>query len=812
MLFEAPLEILRRLRDLQAAVAQTRAAEHVYNPRGAAFDVQERTGPEVLICGPSGTGKSRAALEKMHRAALDHPGMRGLICRKVRDSLGSTGLVTWERHVIAEDMAAGTVSFYGGSAAKAAQYRYRNGSTVTIGGLDKAIKIMSSEYDLIFCQEAIELTEDDWQALTTRLRNGVMPFQQLLADANPDRPTHWLKQRCDQGRTVMLHSRHEDNPVLFDDAGQVTPAGAAYIAKLDALTGVRLDRLRYGRWVAAEGLVYEMFDPALHIIDAVIGDDWPRYWSTDFGYCVDEATEILTESGWRRYDQVQIGQQCLSVSPATGLAEWDDILDVSVFPAQRRDMIAMDSLSHSSLTTPNHRWLCSYDRNDPSKLRFKTTDSFTSNDMVPTAAPVVNLPSEPKLTDALVELVAWYWTEGSRWKSGVGNSRGTHTGGSIAQNLGPHADRIKAALTRMYGPPSVSMREGKTKNRTPKWRDWTRRSNARPGDERGTFHLNGPALAPILEWVDGPDKVVRPEFFLVLTQAQLDLFIQVSLDADGYVASVKSGTLGITQSHLGRLESFQMACQLAGRATVLRHHARGKYQWHSLTIFTKYRQFMPSRLRRAEVYEGRIWCPTTRNGTWLARRNGTVYFTGNTNPFTLQCWAEDPDGRLILYRELYRTQRLVEDHARDILAIVAPHGEWLEPQPRAIVCDHDAEDRATLERHLGMSTVPARKSISDGIQAVAQRLRPAGDSRPRLLFGRSALVAPDPELVDSKKPTCLVEELPGYVWDRPPATAAGDARPAKEIPLKRDDHSADAMRYLVAHVDLAPRPRVRWLG
>jgi hypothetical protein len=30
-----------------------------------------------------------------------------------------------------------------------------------------------------------------------------------------------------------------------------------------------------------------------------------------------------------------------------------------------------------------------------------------------------------------------------------------------------------------------------------------------------------------------------------------------------------------------------------------------------------------------DVIEGMVWCPTTELGNWLARRNGTVYYTGN---------------------------------------------------------------------------------------------------------------------------------------------------------------------------------------
>jgi phage terminase large subunit len=188
------------------------------------------------------------------------------------------------------------------------------------------------------------------------------------------------------------------------------------------------------------------------------------------------------------------------------------------------------------------------------------------------------------------------------------------------------------------------------------------------------------------------------------------------------------------------------------------------------------------------------------------RRIWTVDF-GYTNPFVWQEWAEDGDGRLYLVREIYQTKTLVEDHAKAILNIVAPGGRWTSPRPRAIICDHDAEDRATLQRHLGMGTIAAHKTVKDGIQAVQARLRPAGDGKPRLFICENALVSRDPELVEAKKPTCSAEEIVGYVWEPP---AAG--KPPKEQPVKADDHGMDAMRYAVAERDLRSQPRVRWLS
>lgn len=439
------------------------ALEHRYTPRGVCRDLLEDRRDEILLSGPAGTGKSRACLEKIHLLALINPGLKALIVRKTLASLGTTALETWRKHVAVEALHAGDVTWYGGSQQEAAHYRYSNGSKVYVGGMDKATKVMSSEYDVIYVQEAIELTEADWEALTTRLRNGRISFQQVIGDTNPDTPTHWLKARCDRGQAALLESRHEDNPVLFDDTGAVTEVGAAYIAKLDGLTGVRFNRLRRGLWVAAEGVIYEGWDPAVHLVDRRwIPKDWTRWWSVDFGY---------------------------------------------------------------------------------------------------------------------------------------------------------------------------------------------------------------------------------------------------------------------------------------------------------------------------------------------------------TNPFVLQRWAEDPDGRLWLYAERYMTRCLVEDHARAVLAEVAPGGEWREPRPRGIVCDHDAEDRATLERHLGMSTIAATKTVKPGIESVMARMRPAGDGKPRLFIQRDARTHPaDPELVDAKKPTCTSEEIPGYIW-----APSLDGRPVKEDPVKLDDHGCDGMRYIVAELDLAARPRIRVL-
>jgi PBSX family phage terminase large subunit len=269
-----------------------RAERPPYVPRGAAFDLLHSHAPEVLISGPAGTGKSVACMFKLHLFASSIPGFRALFLRRTRKSLTDSGLVTFERDVLPPSHEArGKVKREGRHS-----YRYANGSEIVVGGLDESSRIMSSDYDMAYVQEATEVEEAAWEDLSTRVRAGRVPylgradapFHQMIADCNPDRPSHWLYRRSGGpsgvGRCRRLESRHEDNPQLYDGTDW-TPRGAEYLARLDALTGPRKLRLRHGRWVQSEGIVYPEWDPALHLIDPfAIPHNWPRYWGIDFGY------------------------------------------------------------------------------------------------------------------------------------------------------------------------------------------------------------------------------------------------------------------------------------------------------------------------------------------------------------------------------------------------------------------------------------------------------------------------------------------------------------------------------------------------
>jgi phage terminase large subunit len=252
-----------------------------YTPHGAVAEMMYCRDPEVVIDGPAGTGKSLGALHKLYACMMKWPGARGAIARKYRRTLTDSALVTWEEEVLGR----GHPALDGPKREQRHMYTLPNGSTITAVGLDEAEKQKSSQYDFVYLQEATEIKEQDLFQIIRGMRNGVMPFQQILMDCNPDAPWHWIKMRFERGDMTRFQSVHKDNPALYDREVEMwTDFGKQYMAGLDRLLGVTRLRLKDGLWVAAEGAVYDVFDPARDVVAPfVIPDEWPRRVGLDFG-------------------------------------------------------------------------------------------------------------------------------------------------------------------------------------------------------------------------------------------------------------------------------------------------------------------------------------------------------------------------------------------------------------------------------------------------------------------------------------------------------------------------------------------------
>ena len=243
---------------------------------------------EILLAGGAGTGKSLALCLKLFTICSKYPGARCLIVRKTRESLTESVLVTLERDVMAHGTAGHHILSSRPTLRRVRQsYMFPNGSVIVVGGMDKPDRVLSSEWDAIYAGEATELELIDWETLGTRLRAGKVPFQQLMGDANPTAPQNFLYRRFQAGKLKMFTSKHSENPRFCDQrTGEWTEDGKKYLARLNLMTGPRRKRFLEGIWASADGLVYDGFDPSVHIHPPgwAAPHDWPIIFGLDFGF------------------------------------------------------------------------------------------------------------------------------------------------------------------------------------------------------------------------------------------------------------------------------------------------------------------------------------------------------------------------------------------------------------------------------------------------------------------------------------------------------------------------------------------------
>lgn len=258
----------------------TSDARRIFTFYGGAREFARYHGPETIIHGPAETGKTISALWKLHLCALKYTGASIVIARKTLSSSYSTVLQTFTGKVLG-DRDTWPCEPYGGE--KPEWFNYPNGARIWIAGLDKSSKILSAEHDIIYVNQAEELNLEDWETLTTRTtgRAGNMPYSQTIGDANPSYPMHWMYHR---GSLRLFYSFHRDNPALYDpETGELTAQGKRTMTVLEALTGTRRTRLLEGKPAQAEGVIYEDWSDALHLVYAeqvpplvrfVGGQDW----------------------------------------------------------------------------------------------------------------------------------------------------------------------------------------------------------------------------------------------------------------------------------------------------------------------------------------------------------------------------------------------------------------------------------------------------------------------------------------------------------------------------------------------------------
>jgi len=240
----------------------------------------------LAVYGGAGSGKSVATAQHIVYLLLTQPDIRILIIRKTLPALRITAY-----RLILDILYQMQVPFYLNKSELVIRF---NNSEILFKGMDDPEKIKSYEANYVWCEEATEITKEDFLQLNLRMRRAnAAGINQMFLTFNPIDAYHWLITDVVQGHrddAAIHHSTYKDN-IRF-----LSPE---YISELENLINQDQNYYRIyalGEPGVLENVIYRNYE---------IVDDYPaagdQYFGLDFGFNNPSALVQVTERDQQIY-------------------------------------------------------------------------------------------------------------------------------------------------------------------------------------------------------------------------------------------------------------------------------------------------------------------------------------------------------------------------------------------------------------------------------------------------------------------------------------------------------------------------------
>lgn len=341
-------------------------------------------------------------------------------------------------------------------------------------------------------------------------------------------------------------------------------------------------------------------------------------------WCLDDKTEVLTTRGWKpgveltRFDEIAVYNQ--------GCLKWEN--PTFIFKEQFNGLLhSYEHKNFSLWCTADHRLYGRYsysgDRDGVNKydhhgvmrsdeLResgysyYHPVSTVTGVELLSTPPEGVYLPPTKFHEEKFIPWDKWaaflglYLTEGS-----TADFRGIPVHVRISQIRDAHPDKydeILSILQVCFG-------------------DWVKIQ------KRDGFKISSTELAKITKPLGTTWQKRIPRNIIESPAPVLELFLNSYILGDGHVVE-NSGSVQITCASKGMADDLQEICVRLGYRSSVRPHT-GKY-WRLTILKGSFSVSVHKDSWREVDYTGVVWCPTVQTGLFLARREGRIFITGNS--------------------------------------------------------------------------------------------------------------------------------------------------------------------------------------
>lgn len=338
---------------------------------------------------------------------------------------------------------------------------------------------------------------------------------------------------------------------------------------------------------------------------------WAKRWYSPFiTFCLSEDTEILTNNGWKAYGDINNNDITLGYDVNTKELFWQPIEKINVFN-YFGDMYHIKSRSLDILMTPEHRNVVERNyyrgpRKNQKKIPYETiieAQDLKPEDCIIVAGKYSGAPKEKTISDDIVRLVGWLVTDGfivsqgNEFKIGQTNPKGQI-----------EIEKLRVRL----GINNYNVQKRQFKNGT--------------GIDK-TYYIPAYIRNKVVIHVD-KNKCLTVKFLRKLTKRQLHILYNTMMLADGHDPKNKRVNPVFTQNNNQTAHNFQILCVMLGKQCGW--SKKSDSNGLSLTITKGRKRQIKRNIPTIKQYNGIVWCPTTESGTWIARRNGKVFITGNS--------------------------------------------------------------------------------------------------------------------------------------------------------------------------------------
>lgn len=342
-----------------------------------------------------------------------------------------------------------------------------------------------------------------------------------------------------------------------------------------------------------------------------------QYTPHCFRHCVSDDTMALTEDGWKCYNKIEKGEKIFTLNLKSNEIELKPVREIFSYKVNNEEMYHIKHRHCDSLVTHDHKNVIKIGKQKQINKKEITEwgdwellsfdEYFDRKNKRQTHFRVSGIKRKGKSIGIdKAKIIGWALSDGSLRNGGL----------IIYQSLSSNknkCDKIREVL----------------KNSGLKFSEHTYKEKKIPLSMITQFRIFTEDTKWLFDYIN--DKRMPKWSILQLPYEELYVIYETMMLGDGYYKEY-------TVQNEKRIDFFRSLLVLIGKKSIKikgnvnkssYSYSKGKKKNRTLIVDGEGFNFTKRNYEK-QLYTGNIWCPNTINGTFIAKRNGTIFITGNS--------------------------------------------------------------------------------------------------------------------------------------------------------------------------------------